>query len=109
MVDEDIHGKRPILEQCIVAATEMMQQCMPEEAQVLQTKVDSLQARLTQVSDTSKSHQDQLSSLKSRLDDFEGLVDELEEWLLPLLDKVEIKEFMQQELSTIGDQLRVSY
>ena len=49
MVDEDIAGKRPVLEQAIVAATEMMQQCMPEEAQILQTKVDSLQSRLTVV------------------------------------------------------------
>ena len=50
MVDEDIQVKRPVLEQAIVAATEMMQQCMPEEAHILQTKVESLQSRMTQVS-----------------------------------------------------------
>ena len=50
MVDEDIQVKRPVLEQAIVAATEMMQQCMPEEAQILQTRVESLQSRMTQVS-----------------------------------------------------------
>ncbi len=34
-------------------------------------------------------------------------MDELEDWILPLLDKIEVKEFMQQELSTIENQLRV--
>ena len=48
-----------------------------------------------------------MSSLKDRLLDFDKLVDELEDWLLPVLEHTESKKFMEQDLPIVGDQLKV--
>lgn len=59
------------------------------------------------MSGTSKDHGQQLSSLKDRLRDFEKALDELEDWALPKIARVESKEFMTQELPKIGDEIQV--
>ena len=60
-----------------------------------------------QVKDTTQEHGRQMASLKDRLADFDKLVDELEDWLLPVLEHSESKKFMEQDLPIVGDQLKV--
>ena len=62
---------------------------------------------ILQVSGTSKEHGEQLAGLKSRLADFERALDQLEDWLLPRITRVEAKEFMTQDLPRIADEIQV--
>ncbi|XP_041483740.1 microtubule-actin cross-linking factor 1-like isoform X4 [Lytechinus variegatus] len=105
MVDE-IEIKKPVLEQMVMSANTFVENCAPEEGMIIKQKLDNLHARYNQVSGTSKDHGQQLSSLKDKLNDFERALDELEDWLLPKIARVESKEFMTQELPRIGDEIQ---
>ncbi|PIK50375.1 putative nesprin-1 [Apostichopus japonicus] len=105
-IDGDIKSRKGMMEEVIQAANQLMTECQPGEASILKSKLETVHSRYSQVSDNTEEHTRQLSSLQDKLNDFEKALDELEDWMLPLLERVESKEFMQQELPVIQEQLR---
>ena len=73
----------------------------------LRAKLDDINQRYDEISHAVTDHGEYLDSLLNKLRDFEEKVENLEEWVLPVLEQLETAVGMGRSLAEFGDKLQV--
>ena len=76
-------------------------------ARNVQSKLDDLNARYGKISSSIRNHGDYLQKMLVKMNQLQSDVDTFEDWLLPMIDRMESKELLRMDLLEMGSRLMV--
>ena len=78
----------------------------------MKTELDTLNTRFNKINNSIHNHGDYLSKMLGRLTQLQTEVDNFEDWLMPMIDKLESRDLNRMGLLELGTTLmvrRISY
>ena len=108
VLEDDISSHRTSVDSVNAAAKQLMTTVPPQEARLIQDKLNAVNSRYSNVSSATRDHGDGLLALSKKVSDFEKEVDDFEDWLLPDLEVLESEDLMKQGAANTANSLKVS-
>lgn len=103
----DIVQHKPTITSVTQSANELIETSEPTKAQQVQKKLDSIVDRYGNISTVTRNHGEYLDHLAQKLGNFEDMVEKLEDWLLPAVERLESKQLGQMEPAELERVLQV--
>ncbi len=108
-VQTDIDSHKPAVDAVNETAEKLVRTSDPDKAQGVQAELDSLNTRFNKINNSIRNHGDYLSKMLGRLTQLQTEVDNFEDWLLPMIEKLESRDLNRMELLELGTKLMVSF
>ena len=103
VIEDDILNHRPSID----AVNKLLDSSDPQTSASLRPKVDMLNTRYDKVARATDNHGNQLQGMLDRLNAFENEVDQLEDWVMPVIDELESREMTRMDLNECEKKLKV--
>ncbi|XP_033113685.1 microtubule-actin cross-linking factor 1-like [Anneissia japonica] len=105
LLQTDIESNKPAIDSLHESAMALIKTSDPQLAQNIKGKLDILSTRYVKVSNIAKNHNEYLHKMLAKLDQLQAEVDKLEDWLIPMIERLESRDFNRMELLELGMKL----
>lgn len=107
-VQTDIDSHKHPVDAVNEAAAALMKTSDPENARNVRAKLENLNTRYGKISGSTHHLGEYLQKLVEKVNKLQIDVDDFEDWLLPMIQRLEAKELSRMDLLELGSRLMVS-
>ena len=109
-VQTDIDSHKPGIDAVNEAAEKLIKTSSDhEKSHDIQSELNALNTRFNKINNGIRNHGDYLSKMLGRLTQLQTEVDNFEDWLLPMIEKLEARDLNRMELLELGTTLMVRF
>ena len=111
-VQTDIDSHKPAVDAINETAEKLLRSGDQDRTHSMKTELDTLNTRFNKINNSIHNHGDYLSKMLGRLTQLQTEVDNFEDWLMPMIDKLESRDLNRMGLLELGTTLmvrRISY